>query len=247
MRINNATLRRIIKEELNNVFMEMNAPTPDTAELGEFMQTQQEGVMAGAMFLSSMYGQVADNDPNIQSADDIQGITMKIDGDDINVSNQAMKVTAEFLKNKAESDSEDAQLAADGLEALYGLAEEPMKVIRSFGTADKDGDGYLNSEVTGGFSLGSNSEGGVYATQLLKLVVDKLGQADAPASDSPETTVRSGSSTNADAKVGMLEIQPDKEAAKEEAKNLLQRIEANDAGVKHSGDTVERLKAIANQ
>ena len=184
MKIDNLTLRRIIKEELNNVMVEIYGTEPDSAELDKFMQTQQEGLPAAAMFLGSMYGQVADMDDNVQSADDIQGITISIDGDDVNVSNKALQFTHDFLQKKAAGNSEEAKLAADGLESLQGLTQAPLSVIASFGTVDKDGDGYLNSEVTGGFSLGSNNEGGVYATELLKLVVDKMAQADTPAVDS---------------------------------------------------------------
>jgi hypothetical protein len=245
MRIDNVTLRRIIKEEVNNVMMEMNAPKPDPDEVKKFMQTQQEGA-AALMLFSSMFGQVADKDQNIQSPDQIQGITVEIDGDDVNVPLKALNVTADFLQKKA--DSGDSTAAA-GLESMNDLAKAPIKNLNSFGTADADGDGYLSSDVSGGFSLG-NDEGGIYTQEVLKLVIDHMSQADAPTqavdAEQPETT-RSGSSTNADAMVKMLEIQPNKAEAAKKAKFLLQKIESGDAGVKATGDTVKRLKAVANQ
>jgi len=192
MKIDNATLRRIIKEEMNNVMMEINGTTPDPEEVDRFIRTQQESPAAMAMFLGSMYGQVADSDPNIQSANDIEGITISFDGDgDVNVSNKALQITHDFLQKKAAGDSEDAQLASDGLEALQELIQEPLQTIGSFGTADNDGNGYLNSEVSGGFSLGSNSEGGIYTTELLKLVVDKIGQqaASTPEASAPSADI----------------------------------------------------------
>lgn len=185
MRIDNVTLRRIIKEELNNVMMEMNAPKPDPAEVKKFMQTQQEGA-AALMLFSSMFGQVADKDQNIQSPDQIQGITVEIDGDDVNVPLKALNVAADFLHKKAESGDE---YAAAGVESMQKLAKAPIDNFKSFGTADADGDGYLSSDITGGFSLG-NDEGGIYTQEVLKLVIDHMSQADAPtqAVDSVDTS-----------------------------------------------------------
>jgi len=178
--------RRFVNEELKSVMMEINSSKPDPAEVEKFMQTQQEGAAAAVMLFSSMFGQVADKDQNIQSPDQIQGITVQIDGDDVNVPLKALNIATDFLQKKA--DSGDSTATA-GLKSMNDLAKAPIENINSFGTADVDGDGYLSSDVSGAFSLG-NDEGGIYTQTLLKLVVDKMSQADAPtqAVDSVDTS-----------------------------------------------------------
>lgn len=232
MRIDNVTLRRIIKEELNNVMKGINVPDPSSA-LDEAMSLQQEGLSgilaAFAAALSINTAEIPDN------------AKFNVNGNSVTIEQIA---TAYDMLEKVSQNPEMSKYAELGQDDLVDIVED------SLARGDSDGDGIYGGQNSLKDMQSANAHyefGEAYADMALDRVLEK-SQAGAPSADAeqPETT-RSASSTNADAIVKMLEIQPNKAEAAEKAKFLLQKIESGNAGVKATGDTVERLKAIANQ
>ena len=174
MRIDNVTLRRIIKEELNNVMMRANAPDP-TSALEEAISLQQEG-------LSGILAAFALN-LGINSAEIPPDAQFNVNGNPVTIEDIA--IAHDMLGKVSEK---------PGMERYAELGQEDLVNVAKNGIlrGDPDGDGIygvpttledLNSAET------HNEFGEAYAKIALDRVLEKSqASAQTQAVDSVDTS-----------------------------------------------------------
>lgn len=174
MRIDNATLRRIIKEELDNVMVVANAPDP-TSALEEAISLQQEGLSGIlAAFAAAL---------SINSTEIPDNAKFNVNGNSVTIEQIA---TAYDMLEKVSQKPEMSKYAELGQGDLIDIVED------SLAKGDADGDGIYGSQnsLKDMQSANTNYEfGEAYADMALDRVLEK-SQASTPtqAADSVDTS-----------------------------------------------------------
>lgn len=174
MRIDNATLRRIIKEELDNVMVVANAPDP-TSALEEAISLQQEGLSGIlAAFAAAL---------SINSTEIPDNAKFNVNGNSVTIEQIA---TAYDMLEKVSQKPEMSKYAELGQGDLIDIVED------SLAKGDADGDGIYGSQnsLKDMQSANTNYEfGEAYADMALDRVLEK-SQTSTPtqAADSVDTS-----------------------------------------------------------